>query len=204
MTWRLAVALLLSLVALAAPATPTAAPSAAPQKAEEVTIYRDDFGVPNIYAATEEGAAFGHGYAQAEDRLEELLKQYRRAAGTMAEAFGPEFVKDDYRQRMWMHRAVAQENYPKLPAKVRAIAEAFQAGIAKYMAEHPNEVPAWAPRLEPWQIIALSRYIIWGWPEGEAGGDLLRAGIQPDPVEPRGSNQWVVTPNRTAEDRKST
>ena len=34
------------------------------------------------------GAAFGHGYAQAQDRLEELLKQYRRAAGTMSEAFG--------------------------------------------------------------------------------------------------------------------
>ena len=62
------------------------------------------------------------------------------------------------------------------------------------MKEHPKEVPAWAPKLEPWQIIALSRFIIWGWPEGEAGGDLLRGGITPDPVAPRGSNQWVVTP----------
>ncbi len=41
---------------------------------------------------------------------------------------------------------------------------------------------AWAPKIEPWQVVALSRYIIWGWPEGEAGGDLLRAGIQPDTV----------------------
>src|SRR5205809_7546399 len=121
MTGRLGVALLMFLVGLAAPATPTAAPSPVPQKAEEVTIYRDSFGTPNIYAATEEGAAFGHGYAQAEDRLEELLKQYRRAAGTMSEAFGAEFVKHDYRQRMWQHRAIAQANYPKLPAKVRAI-----------------------------------------------------------------------------------
>ncbi|HEV3137674.1 MAG TPA: penicillin acylase family protein, partial [Pirellulales bacterium] len=70
---------------------------------EEVTIYRDDFGIPHIFSATAEGACFGHGYAQATDRLEELLKQYRRATGTMSEAFGPEFLQDDYRQRVWQH-----------------------------------------------------------------------------------------------------
>src|SRR4051794_22590959 len=78
---------------------------------EEVTIYRDEFGTPHIYAATAEGAAYGHGYAQASDRLEELLKQYRRAAGTMSEAFGPENLKDDYRQRIWQHAAISKEKY---------------------------------------------------------------------------------------------
>ena len=120
MTQRLSILMLVILLVVTAPLLPSAVPSAAVQKAEEVTIYRDDFGVPNIYATTEEGAAYGHGYAQAQDRLPELLKQYRRAAGTMAEAFGPEFVKHDYRQRLWQHRAIAQANYPKLPAKVRA------------------------------------------------------------------------------------
>jgi acyl-homoserine-lactone acylase len=171
----------------------------AAEDGEEIVILRDQFGVPSIFAKTEEGAVFGMGYAQAEDRLEELLKQYRRCEGTMAEVFGPTFVRDDYRQRLWQHRAIAEANYGKLPAKIRALTEAYQAGIKHYMKEHPNQVPAWAPKLEPWQVIALSRYIIWGWPEGEAGGDLKRGGITPDPVEPRGSNQWVVAPNRTAD-----
>jgi penicillin amidase len=166
---------------------------------EEIVIYRDDFGIPNVFAKTEEGAVFGMGYAQAEDRLVELLKQYRRAEGTMAEAFGPEFIRHDYRQRQWQHRAISEENYPKLPAKVRSIIEAYQAGIKLYVKEHPDEVPAWAPELHPWQVIALSRYIIWGWPEGDAGGDLKRAGIEPDPVSPRGSNQWMVAGSRTAD-----
>jgi acyl-homoserine lactone acylase PvdQ len=165
---------------------------------EEITIIRDPFGTPNIFAKTEEGAVFGMGYAQAEDRLEELLKQYRRCTGTMAEIFGPEFVQDDYRQRLWQHRVMAEANYGKLPAKIRAICEAYQAGIKQYMDENPQKVPAWAPKLEPWQIIALSRYIIWGWPEGDAGSDLLRGGITPDPIEERGSNQWVVAASRTA------
>ncbi len=173
--------------------------AAGPQATEEITILRDEFGIPNIFAKTEEGAAYGLGVAQAEDRLEEILKQYRRAAGTMAEAFGPDFIRQDYRQRLWRHRAVAEANYPKLAPKVRAVTEAYQTGIRQYMREHPREVPAWAPKLEPWQITALSRYIIWGWPEGDAAGDLRRAGIQPDPVSPRGSNQWVITPSRTAD-----
>src|SRR5436305_1187780 len=166
----------LLLAALAALSRPASA--AGPAKAEEVTIYRDEFGTPNVFAATEEGAVFGMGYAQAEDRLEELLKQYRRAEGTMAEVFGPEFVRHDYRQRLWQHRAVAEANYPKLAPKVRSVVEAYQAGIKQYMKEHPAEVPPWAPELRPWQVIALSRYIIWGWPERDAGGDLQRAGIQ--------------------------
>jgi acyl-homoserine-lactone acylase len=166
---------------------------------EEVTLYRDNFGIPNIFATTDEGAVFGMGYAQAEDRLEELLKQYRRCEGTMAEVFGPEHLRDDFRQRLWRHRAVAEANYPQLPAKVRSILEAYQAGIKQYMKDHPKEVPSWAPELHPWQVIALSRYIIWGWPEGDARRDLRNAGVELDPIPYRGSNQWVVAPSRTAD-----
>jgi acyl-homoserine lactone acylase PvdQ len=166
--------------------------------AAKVEILRDDYGVPHIFAATAEAAAFGSGYAQAEDRLEELLRNYRKAEGTMAEAFGKEWVFHDYRQRVWRHRAVAEQHYRELDPRLRAICEAYQAGIAKFMQEHPEQVPAWAPKLEPWQVIALGRYIIWGWPEGEAGGDLLRGGIQPDPVAYHGSNEMLLAPSRTA------
>ncbi|HYW44475.1 MAG TPA: penicillin acylase family protein [Bryobacteraceae bacterium] len=166
--------------------------------AEKVEILRDEYGVPHIFAATAAGAAYGSGYAQAEDRLEEMLRNYRKAEGTMAEAFGKDFVFHDYRQRIWRHRQVAQEHYKDLDPKLRAICEAFQAGVKKFIEEHPEQVPAWAPKLEPWQIIALGRYIIWGWPEGEAGGDLQRGGIQPDPVAYRGSNEMLLAPWRTA------
>jgi penicillin amidase len=168
-------------------------------RSEEVTILRDDFGTPNIFAETEEGAVFGAGYAQAEDRLEELLKQYRRCEGTMSEFFGPKHFNDDYRQRLWRHREVAEANYPKLSAKTRSLCEAYQAGIKQYMKEHPEQVPNWAPELHPWQVVALTRFIIWGWPEGEAQGDLKRIGIELPPVEYHGSNEWLVTPSRTAD-----
>jgi acyl-homoserine-lactone acylase len=165
---------------------------------EKVTILRDEYGVPHIFARDAAGAAFGSGYAQAEDRLEELLKNYRRAEGTMSEAFGPEFFRDDWRQRIWRHRLVAEQHYMDLTPHSRAIIESFQAGVRQYMREHPDQVPAWAPKLEPWQVVALGRYIIWGWPEGEAGGKLLHAGIQPDPIAYHGSNEMLLAPWRTA------
>ncbi len=166
--------------------------------AEKVRILRDEFGVPHIFAATAAGAAYGSGYAQAEDRLEELLRNYRKAEGAMSEVFGENWFRHDYRQRLWRHRRVAEEHYKELDAGTRTMIEAFQAGVKRFMAEHPEQVPAWAPKIEPWQVVALGRYIIWGWPEGEAGGDLLRAGIQPDPVAYHGSNEWLIAPWRTA------
>src|ERR1700754_1193617 len=64
-------------------------PTAEAAQGHKVTLYRDEYGVPHIFAANIEAAAFAIGYAQAEDRLEDLLKDYRLATGTMAEAFGP-------------------------------------------------------------------------------------------------------------------
>lgn len=180
------------LVFLLYSATAMAAPGA------KVEILRDSFGVPHIFAKTDADAAYGVGYAQAEDRLEELLKNYRRAEGTMAEVFGPQFYQQDYRQRLWRHREVAKETYPKLPAHIRQMIESFQAGVEQYMRDNPSKVPAWAQKLEPWMQLALTRFIIFGWPEGEVAGDLQAVGIRPEPAAYRGSNQMLVSPARSA------
>ena len=164
----------------------------------EIEILRDEFGVPHIFARSLEDAAYAIGYAQAEDRLEELLRNYRKAEGTMAEAFGPEWYRHDYIQRMWRHAAISREKYNEVSPKMRACIEAYQAGIKQFIREHPEQVPKWAPELHPAQVIALGRYIIWGWPMGEASGDLQRAGINLDPVAYRGSNQMLIAPSRTA------
>ncbi len=184
-----------TLVAVALASSAISSPTAL--HAEDVTVYRDTFGVPHIFATTEEGAAFAMGYCQAEDRLEAVLRQYRLATGTLSEVFGPDHFKDDYRQRLWQHAAIAQARYGELDAKVRAIIESYQAGLKQYMQEHPQQVPDWAPNVEPWMCVALGRFIIWGWPEGDAGGDMKRAGIEPDPIAYRGSNQWLVAGERT-------
>src|SRR5258708_7300063 len=105
--------------------------------AAEATIYRDEFGIPHVFAPNLESAAYAVGYAQAEDRLEELLKNYRRANGTMAEVFGPDYFKQDLIQRMWRHAEISREKYQQVSPKMRATMEAYQQGVHQFMKEHP-------------------------------------------------------------------
>jgi len=187
------ITLLISLV------LPFSATSVAKTRAdEESTLYRDEYGIPHVFAKSLEAASFAIGYAQAEDRLEELLKNYRRANGTMAEVFGPDSYRTDMIQRLWRHEAISRERYNQVSPRMRACIEAYQDGIRQFMKEHPEQVPTWAQEIHPWDVISLGRYIIWGWPMGEAAGDLQRGGIQPDPMAYRGSNEMLIAPSRTA------
>jgi len=166
-----------------------------------VEILRDTWGVPHIYATTEEGAIYGQGYAMAHDRLPTMLKAYRKATGRMAEAFGPDWIEHDLQQRIWRHEQVARARYGELSPAYRRAAEAFCGGVRRYIAEHPVRLPAWeidAPfDVEPYHLIALGRYAIWGWPLGQAWEDLNHA--PPGPDDGRGSNQWAVSARRTAD-----
>lgn len=163
-----------------------------------VTVYRDEYGIPHVFAPTLEAAAYAIGYAQAEDRLEELLKNYRRAAGTMSEVFGPSYFRQDLVQRMFQHEEISRERYSEVSPKMRAVIEAYQTGIKAFETQHPDQVPGWAQAIHPWDVIALGRYIIYGWPLGEATGDLERAGIHLTPPSPRASNEVLIAPSRTA------
>ena len=118
------------------------------------------------------------GYAQAEDRLEQLLQNYRLAAGTLAEIAGPALVDQDYRSRVWQHEEVARAHYGKMDPKLQRACQAFIAGVKKFMADHPEQVLKWAQPLEPHHPVMLSRFIIWNWPEGQAAGDLERGRLE--------------------------
>ena len=81
---------------------------------------------------------------------------------------------------------------------MRGVIEAYQSGIKQFMKEHPEQVPSWAAPIEPWNVVALGRYIIWNWPMGEAAADLKRAGVEFGPLAYRGSNEMLIAPKRTA------
>lgn len=66
---------------------------------DTVTIYRDPFGVPVVYADTEFGVWYGHGYALAEDRLFLLDQARRQARGTSGEVLGAGAVSADVMTR---------------------------------------------------------------------------------------------------------
>ncbi len=172
----------------------------APARANEsATLYRDEWGIPHVYAPDLATASYALGYAQAEDRLEELLLNYRRANGTVSEVLGASHFAEDHEQKLYRHAEIARAKYSQISPEVRQSIESYQAGVRKFMKDHPEQVPAWAQEIHPWDVIALGRYIIWGWPLGEAEDDLEKVSIRPDvPPEYHGSNEMLIAPKRTS------
>ena len=165
--------------------------------AETVTIYRDRWGVPNIYGASEEAVCYALGYAQAEDRPEQIFDNYREAIGRHAETAGPSALEDDYRARLFRSPEVSQEHWQQVSPKVRGLMTAFQAGVRTYFQEHPDRKPANYLEIEPWMCVALTRAVIWGWPFGEMADDLEASGVHPPKVAYHGSNEMALGPSKT-------
>src|SRR5262245_8553104 len=69
----------------------------------KVTIYRDTWGVPHIYADRESDGFYGLGYAMAEDEADFILRSALIARGEAAAAFGKTEVESDYTSRLWRH-----------------------------------------------------------------------------------------------------
>ncbi len=171
--------------------------AALPAAAETVTIYRDTWGVPSIYADTEEGVCYGMGYAQAEDRPRQIFDNYRVAIGTLAEVRGPGELEKDFVARAFRHAEVSKANYGKVSVKVRGCMEAFQDGVRQYFKDHPDKKPDSYMEIEPWMCVALTRAVIWSWPLGQAGADLVAGGINPPKIGYRGSNEMALAPSKT-------
>ncbi len=162
-----------------------------------VTIYRDSWGVPHIYADTAADGAYGLGYAQAEDRLDDIYLAVRTGMGTLSEVFGKKFVEHDYTMRLWKNTELAQSSWKTVPKHIQEIATNFAAGIQAYADEHPDEVPAYGMKFEPWMIQVIGRAMILRWPLGTINDDMGKGGPRPRP--PQRSNEWVIAPSRSAD-----
>jgi acyl-homoserine lactone acylase PvdQ len=179
----------------------TEARGPADSDAGKTIVYRDEYGVPHLYADTVEHGLYAMGYAQAEDRLEELLKNYLRATGEMSAAFGPAHYRDDLVARVWDHYGIARKHYDRVRPEMRSHAAAFIQGVNDYMAQHPGEVPRWwgDRKVDVYMMVAHSRQFMWGWPLGQALSDLRAGNLSPDfNVDMHSSNEWAVAPTRTS------
>lgn len=174
---------------------------------QAVTVYRDDWGVPHIYAATEALGFYGLGYAQAEDRLTKLLGAVYWSQGRRAELEGEALLASDIEQRRWRHTQEGSAGFARLDAQVRNNYRAFVAGVEHYMTEHPEQVPAWAPPLDVVDLVSINRAVFWagyaavlGPAECRQPEDNSQSGIPryADRQSRGASNGWVLAPARTA------
>ena len=103
---------------------------------ETVEIFRDDFGRPRIFAATDRGLFTAYGYAVAEDRLWQLELNRRVARGRLAEIFGPGLpvLSDSFVRTTGYTDAELDAQFAALDPGDQAAYLAYIAGINRYLA----------------------------------------------------------------------
>src|SRR5262245_44229377 len=129
----------------------------AEQMARKVTIYRDTYGMPHIYAPTDAACVFGLMYAQAEDNFWQLEVDYIRALGRAAEIQGERGLMNDVMRRAFEINRLAMAEYAQADARTRQLCDAFAAGLNFFLATHPQIKPQLITRFEPWHILAFQR-----------------------------------------------
>lgn len=114
--------------------------------ASDVTILRDDWGVPHVYADDTYGLFAGFGYAVAEDRLFQMEMARRSVLGTVSEILGPEHVAYDTKTRAAFDQSKIREQIEALPAEQRDILRGYAAGFNERLAEVRADKASLLPR----------------------------------------------------------
>lgn len=193
--------------------------AAPPAHRYDTVIARDGFGVPHVYGTTDPDVAYGVAYAHAEDDFATLQEAVAMARGRLGALNGAEGAKTDYVLHLLGARETVARDYAGQPADVRALLDAYAAGLNHYADTHPGEVKL--ARLFPvnGQDIAAGFVLrtpfffgldaVLGALSGDKPLPPENAGATPDFPDPapaaraegnmNGSNAFVVAPKRSAD-----
>jgi acyl-homoserine-lactone acylase len=126
---RLLPLLVLLCAACATPRNPNREAVSWEQRGAEVTITRDDWGIPHVHGKTDADAVFGLMYAQAEDDYPRVERNYLKSLGRLAEAEGEGAIFSDLRMRLYVDPEEMQQRYHGSPAWLQALMNAWADGL---------------------------------------------------------------------------
>jgi acyl-homoserine-lactone acylase len=138
------------------------------KQAKQVTIIRDNFGIPHIYGKSDADAVFGLLYAQCEDDFKRVEMNYIEKLGRMAEVKGSAELYNDLLVRLVIDSSAAIADFKKAPAWLQKLCNAFADGINFYLYKNLSEKPALLQRFQPWYPLL--------WTDGSIGA-ISVAGI---------------------------
>src|SRR6202171_1346961 len=100
-----------------------------------VTVLRDPWGVPHIYARNEHDLFFAQGFVTAQDRLFQMELWKRVGQGRLAEVFGSAYLERDINARRLAYRGSMEAEYASYSPDAKQIIEAFTQGINAEIAQ---------------------------------------------------------------------
>ena len=120
------------------------------KQAKNITIIRDNYGVPHIYGKTDADAVFGLLYAQCEDNFKRVELNYVEKLGRISEITGEADLYKDLLHRLVIDTAAAMKDYTKAPAWLKGILNAYADAVNYYLYKNPHSKPALLTRFQPW------------------------------------------------------
>lgn len=168
---------------------------------KNVTIARDSFGVPHIFAKTDPEVSYGLAWAHAEDDFKSLQLVALPAKALMGKALGKEGAAGDYAFALFRCREITEEKWHTLSPEFIRLIEGYVQGLNDYAKAHPEEVlvkqlfPITTKDYVASSVLALTVF---------NGGDRALRTIFANRVYPliefekKGSNGIAVHPSRTA------
>jgi len=145
-------------------------PSRWERQTQDVTIIRDDWGIPHVYGKTDADAVFGLMYAQAEDDFNRIETNYLNSMGRLAEAEGESAIYQDLRMKLFIDPDSMKAKYAASPDWLQRLMNAWAGGLNFYLYKHPEVKPRVITRFEPWMALTFS--------EGSIGGDIERINLR--------------------------
>src|SRR4029079_18539140 len=126
------------------------------QRAQDVTITRDDWGIAHVHGRTDADAVFGMIYAQAEDDFNRVETNYINAMGRLAEAEGESAIYQDLRMKLFIDPDTLKAQYATSPVLLQQLMNAWADGLNYYLATHPAVKPRIITHFEPWMALSFS------------------------------------------------
>ncbi|MBM3416042.1 MAG: acylase [Bacteroidetes bacterium] len=105
-----------------------------------ITIARDSFGIPHVFAPTDPEVAYGIAWAHAEDDFETLQLVVLRGKTKLGTALGRKGAEGDYVIQLLGCRQTVEEQWNTLSPDFIALIKGYVAGLNAYANSHPAEV----------------------------------------------------------------
>ena len=120
------------------------------KQAANITIIRDNYGIPHIYGKTDADAVFGLLYAQCEDDFKRVELNYIEKLGRLSEVNGEKDLYNDLLIRLMIDSSDAIKDFATAPDWLKKILNGYADGINYFLYKNPAIKPALLNRFQPW------------------------------------------------------
>jgi len=168
---------------------------------DSITIVRDKWGVPHIYANTDAEVAYGLAWANAEDNFVDMQKNFLQGVSRLGTVTGKEGAARDFLAYSLRVKEVVDKQYDTdITPKFKAYLEGYAAGINAYAKAHPKEV--FYKKVFP----VTAKQVLMGYVFTNSLISFVHSPIQKiikgaydDSKSPLGSNAFALNASKTAD-----